>query len=371
MNLNEYFENARRLDRLDNIADVRFGLVGEVGGILTIAKKRNLEEKNFDFMTAMVEELGDVIWYFFRLADRLEIKLDELVPKEFKRGKSRAIITTNISGSPIAHMPSMKAEKLSKLLPKLAEGAIKLLDCKSNKSKKYKDLLRDFFCVYLKVLQAAGVGFSDVLKTNRDKSEGRFIIPDFYKLPNYDAKFKDDDERLPDQFIIEIIERSNGKIYLKWNGVFIGDPLTDNIESEDGYRFHDVLHMAHAAILHWSPTFRSLIRHKRKSDPKYDEIQDGGRAIVIEEGLTAWIFSRAKQVEMFKGKDRIPYDILKTVKQFVVGYEVETCPMSLWEKAIIEGYKIFRKIKVKKKGFIIGNRIHRTISYRENLNGFK
>jgi hypothetical protein len=65
------------------------------------------------------------------------------------------------------------------------------------------------------------------------------------------------------------------------NGVFIGDPLTDNILDRDGYRFHDVFHFAHASILHWSPTFRALIKHKRKSDPVVDEAQDSGRAIVV------------------------------------------------------------------------------------------
>ena len=65
---------------------------------------------------------------------------------------------------------------------------------------------------------------------------------------------------------------------MRWNGVFIGDPLTDNMLDPDGYRFHDVFHFAHAAILHWSPTFRALIKHKRKDDPKVDEAQDGGRA---------------------------------------------------------------------------------------------
>ena len=39
----------------------------------------------------------------------------------------------------------------------------------------------------------------------------------------------------------------------------------------------------------WSPTFRALIKQKRKSDPKVDDAQDGGRAIVVEEGLTAWV----------------------------------------------------------------------------------
>jgi hypothetical protein len=50
------------------------------------------------------------------------------------------------------------------------------------------------------------------------------------------------------------------------NGV-VGDPLTDNIADRDGYRFHDVFHFAHPAVLHWSPTFRALVKRKRKSDP--------------------------------------------------------------------------------------------------------
>ena len=39
---------------------------------------------------------------------------------------------------------------------------------------------------------------------------------------------------------------------------------------------------------------RALIKHKRKSKPDYDEAQDSGRAIVVEEGLTAWIFTDPK-----------------------------------------------------------------------------
>ena len=68
-------------------------------------------------------------------------------------------------------------------------------------------------------------------------------------------------------------------------------------------RFHDVFHLANAAILHWSPVFRALIRQKRKSDPKIDEVEDGGRATVVEEGLTAWIFSYAKGLNFFEGHD--------------------------------------------------------------------
>ena len=42
-------------------------------------------------------------------------------------------------------------------------------------------------------------------------------------------------------------------------------------------RFHDIFHLSYAAILGWSPTVRALLRCKRKSDPRVDEVEDGGK----------------------------------------------------------------------------------------------
>jgi hypothetical protein len=148
------------------------------------------------------------------------------------------------------------------------------------------------------------------------------------------------------------------------NGVFIGDPLTDNILDPDGYRFHDVFHFAHAAILHWSPTFRALIKHKRRSNPIVDDAQDGGRAIVVEEGLSAWVFARSKELNYFEGQKRLSFDLLKTVQQFIAGYEVEACPLSLWEIAILRGYELFRQVKSNLGGTIVCDRAARTVEYR-------
>ncbi len=198
---------------------------------------------------------------------------------------------------------------------------------------------------------------------NIEKTRGRFLEADTPELPTFDDEFSDE-ERLPRYFEIKITQRKSGQSYLQWNGVFIGDPLTDNILDPDGYRFHDVFHFAHAAILHWSPTFRSLIKHKRKSDPKLDEAQDGGRAIVIEEGLTAWIFSCAKHLNFFDGKTSVSFDLLKTIQQFVHGYEVEECPLKLWEQAVLEGYEVFRQVRDNNGGIVIGNREARTIEYK-------
>jgi hypothetical protein len=195
------------------------------------------------------------------------------------------------------------------------------------------------------------------------KTRGRFVVPDPAKLPTFDRGFEAE-EQLPETFEIEITQRQSGQCYLRWNGVFIGDPLTDNILDADDYRFHDVFHFAHAAILHWSPTMRSLIRQKRKSDKTVDEAQDGGRAIVVEEGLTAWIFSRAKELYFFDNQSSVSFDMLKTIADFVKGYEVEACPLSLWERAIIDGYAVFRQVRANKGGVVIGDRKARTIGYR-------
>ena len=121
-------------------------------------------------------------------------------------------------------------------------------------------------------------------------------------------------------------------------------------------------------ILHMLLSFTGLLlfvpKHKRKSDPKLDEAQDGGRAIVIEEGLTAWIFSCAKHLNFFDGKTSVSFDLLKTIQQFVHGYEVEECPLKLWEQAVLEGYEVFRQVRDNNGGIVIGNREARTIEYK-------
>jgi hypothetical protein len=215
---------------------------------------------------------------------------------------------------------------------------------------------------YLRALKAARVTFAEVVRMNIAKTRGRFIAPDYATLPTFDHDFPEE-ERLPDQFAITIDERSSGRSYMRLKGVFVGDPLTDNIRDPDGYRFHDVFHFAHAAILHWSPTFRALLKQKRKSNPKVDDAQDGGRAIVVEEGLTAWVFARAKELNYFEGQMGVSFDLLKTVQQFVAGYEVEACPLSLWEIAILKGYDVFRQVKSNKGGIIVGDRSKRTVEY--------
>ncbi|MCY4131008.1 MAG: nucleotide pyrophosphohydrolase [Gammaproteobacteria bacterium] len=245
---------------------------------------------------------------------------------------------------------------------KLGEAAASLLTVKGH-NKTTTDLLCMFADLYLRIVQAAKVPFAEIVHSNIKKVRGRFLEFNLADLPDFDRDFPPE-ERLPEHFEIEIVQRMEGKSYMRWNGVFIGDPLTDNIMDPDGYRFHDVFHLSYAAILHWSPIFRGLIKQKRKSRPEIDEGEDGGRARVVEEGLSAWIFSRAKDQGFFEGRESLSFDLLKVVQGFVRGYEVEKCPLSLWEYAILEGYKVFREVRKNEEGIVIGDRNTRTITYK-------
>lgn len=363
----DYMRAIEPTDRLphDNLQPVLMGLFGEVGSIMATAKKHLREKSAYvGYQQAVEEEFGDALWYFTALCRRLGIGADAILSEAANQGGySKSIAANDLLDGPVSHVSStITLPPPDQTLLNLGEATAALLGIK-HLDKETHNLLRTFSDRYLQALQAAHVSFSKVVRMNIAKARGRFLDPDASTLPTFDGGFSDE-ERLPQHFEIIITQRKSGQSYLQWNNVFIGEPLTDNILDPDGYRFHDVFHFAHAAILHWSPTFRALIKQKRKSDPKFDEAQDGGRAIVVEEGLSAWIFSRAKHLAFFDGQDGVSFDLLKTVQQFVQGYEVEVCPLKLWERAILDGYKVFRQVRDNNGGIVVGDRESRTIEYK-------
>lgn len=349
----------------EDLSTVLLGLFGEVGSVMTIAKKLRREKKAYaGSRNALIEELGDTLWYLNALCGRLNYEIEEVFSNVISaENYGEILVAGDFSGGPPSRIATAGDNPPidDELLFKLGEASASLLPVKKN-NKTTADLLRTFVDLYLRVVQAVEVPFDKIVHGNINKARGRFLEFNLADLPDFDGDFPKE-EKLPEHFKIEIIQRKKGKSYMRWNGVFIGDPLTDNIMDPDGYRFHDVFHLSYAAILHWSPIFRGLIKQKRKSRPEIDEAEDGGRARVVEEGLSAWIFSRAKHQGFFEGQYSLSFDLLKVVQEFVQGYEVEKCPLSLWEYAILEGYKVFREVLKNKEGIVVGNRDKRTIAY--------
>ena len=365
--LSEYERAIIPTDRFPDaeVTPILLGLFGEVGSVMSTSKKLHREKSAFSgYMRDVEEELGDTLWYVAALCRRLKISLSDLFSEVLDgHGYTISVAANGDPNGPVAKVISTAdLAPLDSILLRLGEQSARLL-CMDMDPAKAKPLLLEFIRIYIEAVQASRVSFAAVLNGNIAKTIGRFIAPSPDDLPDFDADFPEE-EQLPRKFEIEITQRADGRSYLRWHGVFIGDPLSDNIGDPDGYRFHDVFHFANAAVLHWSPTFRALIKHKRKSKKNVDEAQDSGRAIVIDEGLSAYIFSHAKSLNFFEEQDSISFDLLKAVQNFVRGYEVERCPLHLWENAILQGYDVFRQMRKNSGGIVIGNRNERTLRYK-------
>ena len=175
-------------------------------------------------------------------------------------------------------------------------------------------------------------------------------------------------EQLPRTFVAEITDgvgaSGKGRINLTIDGIAAGDPLQDKAYDDDGYRFHDVFHLAQAAKLGWSPVLRGrLLRPKRKrvSLPDVDEVEDGGRAIVIDEAIVAYVWEYARRHRFLDGITTVDYPVLKTIRLLTGGLEVSARSANDWEEAILVGYQIFREIKSRGRGTIAVDLRARTI----------
>ena len=366
--LSRYASEIAPTDILDpqDLRSVQRGLFGEVGGIMATSKKHVREGALFpEYQRAAEEEFGDTLWYLAALCRRCDVDLASVFERATNDGRYiLASAASDVKSGPIASVAVPKnTPELDTALVALGQAAAALLQGKPT-----VDALVHFASQYLDALHTTGLAFSHVVHNNLSKARGAFTPLRLEELIDFDAAFEAD-ERLPQTFRIRIDQRASGKSYLQWNGVFIGDPLTDNISDPDGYRFHDVFHLANAAVLHWSPVVRALIKHKRKSSKKVDEEQDSGRAIVVEEGVTAWLFSRAKALNYYAGHTRVSLGILKTVQEFVAGYEVHGCPLKLWESSILQGFEVFRQVRDAQGGWVIGDRATRTLRYEPLSNG--
>ena len=154
-------------------------------------------------------------------------------------------------------------------------------------------------------------------------------------------------ERLPRRLEVELIdveEDTRQLLQILVDGKPFGAELTDNAYDPDGYRFHDVFHFAYAAVLGWSPITRGLLRRKRKSRPLIDEVEDGGRAAVIEEGVVALAFDYARRHRFLDGVAAIDSQLLRTIKDMTSNLEVRQCTTGEWEHAILQGFDVWRAV---------------------------
>ena len=215
-----------------------------------------------------------------------------------------------------------------------------------------------------------GLDLSAVLEKNLKKTQGRW--PADTSGPRNENDLFDSvappEHRLPRSFVIEFrpldgSKNREPKVQAYWNGERWGDELGDNSYTEDGYRFHDVMHLAHASVLGWSPVARKAFGMKRKYDADIDGVEDSGRAIVVEEGIVAYVYGLASQSHYFENNDGIDWSTLKTIRNMTSGFEVRARPEWEWERAILLGYAVWRDLRHAGSGNVIGDLYARSISF--------
>lgn len=207
-----------------------------------------------------------------------------------------------------------------------------------------------------------GLDLQEIAEENVAKIADRFSSSQrdgapLYDMHRYDTAYPES-ERLPLSLRVQFREiEIDGKTKLETSidGEVFGDPLTDNSHVDDGYRFHDVFHFANAILLGWSPIFRKLLRVKRKSVPHVDEVEDGARAAVIEEAISAVVFGYARDFSFFRGSSTVEFGLLRMIKQMTAPFEVRDMALRQWEVAILQGYAVWREMVAHKGGIFVGD----------------
>ena len=377
--MNEYQRAANRTDKMPEGFEMPIlGLFGEVGSLLSALKKKMRDKAAFaKYDKTILEELGDVLWYFTIIASRANLNLSELAQKVFRDtndwdqgdvheygqfGDIQRECKISITSSEFSNKIITLASKVGDLINEFGEQ--KLTTNRDKLSAHMVDVLR----ALVHSTEASDVSLDAAAYGNLRKIFSRWPVE--FKYPELLDNDMPVDERLPRRLVIYIEEqkvKDRTFVIQKCNGIIIGDRLTDNKIEKDDYRFHDVFHLAFVAHLGWSPVIRGLFKLKRKSDPLLDENEDGARASLIEEGVSTFIFSHGLERELFEDLEHVDYDLLKSIQDLITGYEVERCALWQWERAILDGFKIFRSLKEYRKGFILTDIEKHTIEYKSEM----
>jgi NTP pyrophosphatase (non-canonical NTP hydrolase) len=367
LTLSAYAGQSSQTDRFAAIADgsiqLTFGFFGEIGGLLSALKKVSRDTLQESETEVAGEEIGDALWYLVAIANASAIDSrvlgDRCITylrtrfKEHERENGGEVNFRQIDGLIAVHCDDLESRR-TQLLSELARASGEIVGHPDvSQLPLYYATQTNLLAQLLGMLGLVAASFmlklEDIARDNLVKIHGRWPGSSLEYTQPFDALFPQH-EQLPRIIPMEFIERRSkigSYVVQQLYGVYIGDRLTDNSNEPDDYRFHDVFHLAYVAHLGWSPVIRALLKVKRKSVPEIDENEDGARAIIIEEGIATWIFNHAKHRDYYTNvaTGKLEYGLLKQVRSMVDGYEVAAAPLWQWERAILDGFRIFREIR--------------------------
>jgi hypothetical protein len=206
---------------------------------------------------------------------------------------------------------------------------------------------------------------SEIAQANLDKT--KFLFSGTHTFYDNEAPLN---QQLPRFGQYEFIDEE-GKIKIVFEGEIFGDPLDDNAYIDDGYRFHDIFHLAYMTKLGWSPVTRVLLKRKRKYDADIDRVEDGARSVFLEEGISVFVFNQNKQtdagISAFSDRRNIPFSTISIIKEITKPLEVSTRDATAWRDAISMGFAMFDKLIAHNGGKVTCDLVAKTMTF-EALN---
>jgi NTP pyrophosphatase (non-canonical NTP hydrolase) len=407
-----------------------YGVAGEIGSLLSAVKKRLLAEdgdRNWNRPNdEIIVELGDVIWYCFSLAQILNkggqfniltsdiAKLRRTISGQSRRAahirqaldvidrnkrnqflaqsrhfprtesmtfdhyQTLAFMTARTEGKVLlevclAVLWQLGAELLRKTLP-----AVELKLNKNVADRDANEVLGEIAWHLAAIASLYKLSLNNVVGANVEKVRFRSNRSD--PTPFHDESAHTT-EQLPRRFEISFVSVGPGLSRMYMDGKQLGDPLTDNSYDDDGYRFHDVMHLSNVAHLGWSPVIRKLMNRKRKrSGDKIDEVEDGARALLVEEVVLKAIHSEGKRLakdgsalkpgkpeRQFPTRATITFRLLKSLQDHVEGLEVHRNKFWEWEDAIYEGARVFFELRKESQGTVTVDMLKRTLAFSPDV----
>ncbi|HVF05237.1 MAG TPA: hypothetical protein VNA20_10375 [Frankiaceae bacterium] len=291
------------------------GLAGEAGTLLVAQKKafrdteRSVEDPEF-----VAIELGDVLWYAATVAQHCELKLQEIAIAAAERAEAE-------------HGELAFLRALPRDLP--------VLDKEYPKVERFpRRLVIRFQQQQAGPRQQPRAKLTLVSATPNAFPKGP--IRDYY------GSGKPQGFAVPDDF---------------------GAALTDNSRRVDHYRFHDAVHLGFLAVLGWSPTTRSLLKLKRRSNADVDRDEDGARAIFAEEGLAALLAKRASELQGFRTERSVDDETVEMLTTVLEDLEVSKMPPALWRRAVVQGFAAMRALTDSGGGYLVVDLNKRSLKF--------
>jgi hypothetical protein len=319
------------------------GVLGELGSFLSEIKKSIRDGGLYTgYQGNLSEELGDMFWYVARLASFHHVELRQCDSDDFNRQPPR-----------------------DEALFELASSAHSLVDGLRGKAENPQALFAKFVASIQSVCTLENLKLEAILERNSTKTRDTWSIDLQSPAPLRDEIYPEF-ERLPRVLSVQFVEVDRGRnteVIQRVGGIAVGDRLTDNAYDPDGYRYHDSFHLGYAACLGWSPVARRMLRAKRKTNSRVDEVDDGARAAIIEEAIASLVFNYAREHSWLEGLDRVDQGLLKHIQQMVRGLEVQDARASEWQHAILSGFEVFRNLRQNRGGWVHLDASRRSLQY--------